>query len=104
MSAGLPSGLQVAALASVATPRPTVSERHRSHAKSDRRSGRMVCFPIRYADDFIVLVNGTRQQAEAEKAALAERLRKTLRRELSAEKTRITPMTQSVDFLGHRVR
>ena len=71
---------------------------------NDRRAGRMVCFPVRYADDFVVLVTGNRRQAEAEKDALAEHLRKGLGLELSAEKTRITPITESFEFLGHRVR
>jgi RNA-directed DNA polymerase len=72
--------------------------------KSDRRSGRLVCLPIRYADDFVVLVSGSGEQAETEKDALAEHLRFTLGLELSAEKTRITPMRKGFDFLGHRVR
>jgi hypothetical protein len=64
----------------------------------------MVCLPIRYADDFVVLVQGSREQAEAEKDALAEHLRSTLGLELSAEKTRITPIQEGFDFLGHCVR
>ena len=39
---------------------------------TDRRRGLPVFFPIRYADDFVILVAGTREQAENEKAALAE--------------------------------
>jgi RNA-directed DNA polymerase len=70
----------------------------------DRRSGRLVCFPIRYADDFVVLVHGSREQAEAEKNALAEHLRMTLGLELSAEKTRTIPITEEFVFLGHRIR
>lgn len=70
----------------------------------DRRHGRLVCLPIRYADDFVVLVSGSREQAETEKDALAEHLRSTLGLELSAEKTRISPMQRGFDFLGHRVR
>src|SRR3954452_22771291 len=38
---------------------------------TDRKAGRAVFFPIRYADDFVVLVSGTREQAEQEKADLA---------------------------------
>jgi len=72
--------------------------------QNDRRAGRLVCFPIRYADDFVVLVHGSREQAEAEKNSLAEHLRSTLGLELSAEKTRITPIQEGFDFLGHRVR
>ncbi len=69
----------------------------------DRRIGRMVCFPIRYADDFVVLASGSRQQVEAEMNALTEHLRNELGLELSADKTRITPITESFEFLGHRV-
>ena len=39
---------------------------------SDRRRGVPVFFPIRYADDFVILVSGTREQAEHEKVELAE--------------------------------
>ncbi len=70
----------------------------------DRRCGRLVCFPIRYADDFVVLVHGSREQAEAERNTLAEHLRTTLGVELSAEKTRTIPITGEFEFLGHRVR
>jgi len=49
-------------------------------------------------------VSGTREQAIAQKDALAEHLRSTLGLELSAEKTRITPFREGFDFLGHRVR
>ena len=58
---------------------------------------------VRYADDFVVLVEGTREQAEAEKSALAEFLRTELRMELSVEKTRITEVKEGFDFLGYRV-
>ncbi|MER8461103.1 hypothetical protein NKH24_34730 [Mesorhizobium sp. M1300] len=40
----------------------------------DRDAGRCVFLPIRYADDFVVLVSGTQKDAIAEKAALAEYL------------------------------
>ncbi len=72
--------------------------------QTDRLAGRLVCLPVRYADDFVVLVSGSREQAETEKNALAEHLRSTLGLELSTEKTRITPMEKGFDFLGHRVR
>jgi group II intron reverse transcriptase/maturase len=49
---------------------------------SDRRRGVPVFFPIRYADDFVILVSGTREQAEHE----------------------ITDLTEGIEFLGHRVR
>lgn len=71
---------------------------------TDRRRGVPVFFPIRYADDFVILVAGTREQAEAEKAALAQHLRQVMGLELSAEKTRITDLCEGFEFLGHRVR
>jgi RNA-directed DNA polymerase len=58
---------------------------------SDRKAGRPVFFPIRYADDFIVLVAGTREQAEEEKTALAAHLDEAMGLELSVEKFPIRP-------------
>jgi len=43
----------------------------------DYRAGRSVFFSIRYADDFVVLVSGTEEDAIAEKSALADYLRQT---------------------------
>lgn len=69
----------------------------------DHKKGRPVYYLVRYADDFVVLVDGTREQAEAEKLALAEFLKTELRMELSMEKTRITDVREGIDFLGYRV-
>jgi len=71
---------------------------------TDRRAGRPVFFPIRYADDFVILVSGDREDALAERQALTGFLRETLRLELSPEKTRVTPLIEGFEFLGHRVR
>ena len=71
---------------------------------SDRRRGMPVFFPIRYADDFVVLVSGSREQAEQEKAALAAYLSQSTGLELSEQKTRISDLTEGIEFLGHRVR
>ena len=61
-------------------------------------------FPIRYADDFVVLVSGTEDDAIAEKEALANYLpRQTTGLELSPEKTTITPVTEGFEFLGFHV-
>jgi RNA-directed DNA polymerase len=72
--------------------------------RSDRCAGRAVFFPIRYADDFVVLVSGSHQDALAEKDALARYLRESLRLELSSEKTRVTSLMDGFEFLGHRIR
>ena len=69
----------------------------------DHKRGRPVFYMVRYADDFVVLVDGTREQAEAEKRALAEFLKMELRMELSIEKTKITDVKEGFDFLGYRV-
>lgn len=61
-------------------------------------------FPVRYADDFVILVAGKRAEAEAERAALAQYLRQTTGLQLSAEKTRITDLREGFEFLAHRVR
>lgn len=86
------------------------SSRPREHPREaydrryyDRKKGRTTFFSVRYADDFIVFMDGTREQAEAEKQALAEFLRRELRMELSIEKTRITAVEDGFDFLGYRV-
>jgi RNA-directed DNA polymerase len=69
----------------------------------DRKKGKPTFYLVRYADDFVVLVEGTREDAEAEKAALAEFLETELRMELSIEKTRVTDVKEGFDFLGYRV-
>jgi len=69
---------------------------------NDRTAGRCAFLPVRYADDFVILVSGTKEDALAEKAALAEYLRRTTGLELSSEKTKVTSMTDGFEFLGFR--
>lgn len=78
----------------------------------DRQRGLSVIFPIRYADDFLLLVSvppGPEQQRRAlevahqEKAALAEFLKDELNLELSETKTFVTRVTERLRFLGHHV-
>lgn len=57
-----------------------------------------VFFPVRYADDFVTLVSGTREDAEAEKAALAHYLKQTTGLALSDEKTRVTDFVGDLSF------
>jgi hypothetical protein len=61
-------------------------------------------FPVRYADDFIVLVSGAAEGAAAEREELETLLQQGMGLTLSPEKTRITPLTDGFGFLGHRVR
>jgi RNA-directed DNA polymerase len=59
---------------------------------------------VRYADDFLVLVAGTRAQAEAIKEQTAEFMAEQMRLTLSPEKTAITHVDDGFDFLGWRVK
>jgi RNA-directed DNA polymerase len=70
------------------------------HVRFCERGG--VQFPS--ATHLVILVSGTREQAEQEKAALADYLRQSTGLELSEEKTRISDLTEGIEFLGHRVR
>jgi RNA-directed DNA polymerase len=69
-----------------------------------RARGHATYRPVRYADDFLVLVAGSRAQAEAIKQATAEFLAKRMRLTLSPEKTAITHVDDGFDFLGWHVK
>ena len=69
----------------------------------DRRKGRPTFYMVRYADDFVLLVVGSRQQAEAERESLTEFLWQDMRLELSPDKTLITRPEDGFIFLGYRV-
>jgi RNA-directed DNA polymerase len=58
---------------------------------------------IRYADDFVILVSGTRGHAEALFPEVAGVL-STVGLRLSAEKTLITHIDEGLDFLGWRIQ
>jgi RNA-directed DNA polymerase len=85
-----------------------------NNRNGDRNQSRaVVMYPVRYADDFIVLVGAppgrdqyerAREAALTEKAALAKLLKETLDLELSESKTAVTPVTRPMRFLGHHVR
>jgi len=55
---------------------------------------------VRYADDFVVLCNGTKNQAEEMREELYQFLKTNLHLELSREKTRITHLNDGFKFLG----
>jgi RNA-directed DNA polymerase len=74
----------------------------------DRRRGRLRRGQpnyrlVRYADDFLVLVSGTRAHAEDLRAEVAAVLAPMGLR-LSMTKTRITHIDQGLDFLGWRIQ
>lgn len=87
--------------------------RARSARQKSLMRGKPVLVPIRYADDFIILVGAppgpeqaerAREIALEEKAALAESLREDLGLELAEQKTLVTPVTKPLRFLGHHLR
>ena len=57
---------------------------------------------VRYADDFVVLCNGTKADALAKKEELKELL-STMGLTLSEEKTKITHITEGFRFLGYKI-
>lgn len=59
---------------------------------------------VRYADDFLIAVNGNRQDCEKIKQELTEFISTTLKMELSQEKTLITHSNTPACFLGYTVR
>ena len=59
---------------------------------------------VRYADDFVILWNGTHQDALALRDELRQFLWDELRLELSEEKTHVTHLTEGLDFLGFHIQ
>ena len=59
---------------------------------------------IRYADDFLVGINGNKAEAEALKIWLGNYLKNELQLELSAEKTLVTSAKERVRFLGYDIK
>jgi RNA-directed DNA polymerase len=92
------------------TKREQIEERVKRYRTADRKAGRVVLVPARYADDFIVFVgmqpgpqceSAAENAANEEKTALATFLRDKLKLELSETKTLVTPVTRPIRFLGH---
>jgi len=67
-----------------------------------RRQGKANFLYLRYADDFVVLCNGTKEQAHAMKEELGGLL-SSMGLQLSEEKTKVTHITEGFDFLGYRI-
>ena len=67
-----------------------------------RQQGKGNYLYVRYADDFVVLCNGTRAEAQKFKEELGELL-SNMGLTLSEEKTKITHITEGFTFLGYRI-
>ena len=73
------------------------------HRAKLRRAGIPAMRIIRYADDFVVMVNGQRADAEALWGEVTEVL-EPIGLSLSPEKTRVCHMDDGFDFLGWRIQ
>ena len=58
---------------------------------------------IRYADDFLLAIKGSREDCSAIKAELTEYLKSELKLTLSEEKTLVTHSAEKVSFLGYDI-
>lgn len=67
-------------------------------------TGRATYRLIRYTDDFVLMVKGTRAQAEALRDETATLLANELKLTLSPTKTRVTHIDDGFDFLGFRIQ
>ena len=79
--------------------------RHRNPTarKDHRRRGGATFRLVRYADDFVVMVSGGREQAESLWGEVAAVLAPIGLR-LAVEKTRVVHIDEGFDFLGFRIR
>lgn len=76
-----------------------------NYEKSKRRRKREANFRlIRYADDFILLTNGTKEQALALREEVQQFFQERLHLELNLEKTHVTHVTEGFDFLGFHIQ
>jgi len=82
-------------------PGGAMSTEYRRAAR--RRKGLPAWRVVRYADDFAVLVNGTRQDTEAVREEIAGVLAR-LGLRLSGAKTRVVHMSEGFSFLGFRIQ
>jgi len=72
--------------------------------KRARRNAGMANFAyVRYADDFVILSNGSKEQTMRLREEICNFLSQTLRLTLSMEKTKVTLLDDGFDFLGFTV-
>ncbi len=70
----------------------------------NRAAGRGNYRMVRYADDFVVVSNGSIAEVKAVKEELKDFLSTSLHLELSEEKTRITHINDGIEFLGFNIQ
>lgn len=72
--------------------------------RKQRKQGQGSCHLTRYADDFLLLCNGPKADAERIKAEFGAFIQEELKLELSPEKTLITHINDGYTFLGFHIR
>ncbi|HEV2226038.1 MAG TPA: group II intron reverse transcriptase/maturase, partial [Nitrososphaerales archaeon] len=72
--------------------------------RRQRQSGQASCVLFRYADDFILSVKGSREEAITIMDSIRRFFKEKLSLNLSAEKTRVVPLESGFDFLGFHIR
>ena len=69
-----------------------------------RRHGQANCVLFRYADDFVLSVRGTKEQATAIMDSIRSFFAEKLKLNLSTDKTRVASLEEGFDFLGFRIQ
>jgi RNA-directed DNA polymerase len=77
--------------------------KQRPTAVRENRQWKPAVAYCRYADDFVIVVKGTREHAEAVRQACRGFLEGNLKLTLNMEKTHITHVNDGFVFLGHRI-
>lgn len=78
-------------------------QRGRSTAVKENWQWKPAVAYCRYADDFVLIVKGTKAQAEAIREECRGVLEDSLKLRLNMDKTRITHVNDGFIFLGHRI-
>lgn len=76
----------------------------RKQKEKRRQAGKGNCALLRYADDLLLLTNGSKSEAYRLRDEFRDYLWDTLKLELSLEKTHIIHVNDGFDFLGFHVR
>jgi RNA-directed DNA polymerase len=71
--------------------------------RARKRHGQANCVIVRYADDFVVIVDGRREHVEQLREEITDVL-SGIGLRLSTEKTSIVYLDQGFDFLGFRIQ
>lgn len=77
---------------------------HRKEKERRRQRREGNCALIRYADDWLLLTNGSKTEAYRLREEFETFLQEKLKLELSVEKTHVTHVNDGFDFLGFHIR